>query len=149
MKRIPQPMYQTGVEKVDGKFFSKCLCGGLELHGASECTNPTHQEFIKHALDKAERECAVLRDARDKWMNEAYRLAHELEDVGHGDRAKLFQKTAKNELVEQLKNALALGYNHLDAYGLAKGDGGFLDDQRIEAQNRFFEMAKAALKAAS
>ena len=51
-----------------------------------------------------------------------------------------------DDAIEQLRTALAFGYNHVDAYGLAKGDGGVLDNQRIEAQERFFAMAKAALR---
>ena len=46
-------------------------------------------DAVKLALDKAERECAALRDVRDRWMNETYRLAHELEEAGLGDKAKL------------------------------------------------------------
>lgn len=41
--------------------------------------------------------------------------------------------------------ALQLGYAHVDAYGLARGDGGLLDNQRIEQQQAFFDAARAIL----
>lgn len=79
-----RPLLQVEVERVDGKDYSKCLCGWLAPHGSTRCGNAAHWGNVQRAwedqitkvtmrADRAEDESArlrgVIREAVGKLTN--------------------------------------------------------------------------------
>lgn len=108
---------------------------------------------LNGALAKAEEENARLRLQIEHELEIPIRNAvaahEELERERAMHRCVLEAANKVNERNEAALGravaALRLGYNHLDAYGLVRGDGGTLDKQRIAQQQAFFDAARAIL----
>lgn len=113
---------------------SRCSCGKWTVDGR-HVREAQVKEYNRHVLKEYNRH--VL-SADDQFACEPGSFL--------ATNASTAELQAKDDKIAKLEEALRFGRDHLDAYGLAKGDGGLLDAQRMEAQGRFFDMARAALR---